>query len=57
VYSSVIWQDKDNASLLRVRGQVGPFGRTQVWHAVTVSELPAELQGLDTAKWEVRIIR
>ncbi|MCL1785644.1 MAG: DUF2147 domain-containing protein [Alphaproteobacteria bacterium] len=45
VYSSVIWQDKDDASLLRVRGKVGPFGRTQVWHAIT--ELPPELQGID----------
>lgn len=57
VYSSVIWADKENASLLRVRGKIGPFGRTQVWNVMSVSELPADLQKLDTGKWEVKIIK
>jgi len=57
VYSSVIWADKDDANLLRVRGKIGPFGRTQVWHVFPTAELPAELQKLDVTKWEVKIIK
>jgi len=53
VYRSRIWADPDDASLLRVRGMIGPFGRTQVWHAVATSDLPKDLQKLDTSKWEV----
>lgn len=51
VYSSVIWRDKSDPSVLRVRGKIGPFGRTQAWRAVSAAELPAELQGLDTTGW------
>ncbi|MCL1891894.1 MAG: DUF2147 domain-containing protein [Alphaproteobacteria bacterium] len=57
VYSSVIWQDKKDASKLNVRGKIGPFGRTQVWNVMEVKELPADLQKLDTGKWEVNIIK
>jgi len=57
VYSSVIWADKDDANLLRVRGKIGPFGRTQVWHVFPETELPKDLQKLDVAKWEVKVIK
>jgi uncharacterized protein (DUF2147 family) len=40
VYSSVIWQDKNDPELLNVRGKIGPFGRTQVWKVMEKSELP-----------------
>ena len=56
VYSSVIWADKDDANLLRVRGKIGPFGRTQVWHVFPAADLPKDLQKLDASKWEVKII-
>ena len=49
VYSSVIWQD--NKDKVRVRGKIGPFGRTQTWNVLTVSDLPAELQEIDTTNW------
>ena len=42
VYSSRLWQDKDNANHLRVRGSIGPIGRTQVWHVIP--ELPKDLK-------------
>jgi len=51
VYSALIWQDRDDANLLRVRGRIGPIGRTQVWHRAPESSLPAELQGLDVSEW------
>jgi uncharacterized protein (DUF2147 family) len=57
VYSSVIWADKDDANLLRVRGKIGPFGRTQVWHVMQTSDLPKDLQKLDTGKWDPKIIK
>lgn len=50
VYSSVIWQDDKDK--LRVRGKIGPFGRTQTWNVLSVSDLPAELQNLDTMNWK-----
>ncbi|MDR1360741.1 MAG: DUF2147 domain-containing protein [Rickettsiales bacterium] len=52
VYSSVIWQDKKDASKLNVRGKIGPFGRTQIWNAVAAADLPKDLQKLDTSKWK-----
>ncbi|MCL1902509.1 MAG: DUF2147 domain-containing protein [Alphaproteobacteria bacterium] len=57
VYSSVIWADKDDANLLRVRGKIGPFGRTQVWHVMQTADLPSDLQKLDVSKWEPVIIK
>ena len=57
IYSSVIWQDKDDANLLRVRGKVGPFGRTQVWHMFPSDQLPADLQNLDASEWEVVVVK
>ncbi|MDR1072016.1 MAG: DUF2147 domain-containing protein [Rickettsiales bacterium] len=51
VYKSVIWQDKDEPDKLRVRGKIGPFGRTQIWNVLKVSDLPKELQKLDTTGW------
>lgn len=53
VYSSVIWQDSPDK--LNVRGKIGPFGRTQNWNTVSASELPAELQDLDTKNWKPTI--
>lgn len=50
VYSSVIWQDDKDK--LRVRGKIGPFGRTQTWNVLSVSDLPADLQNVDTANWK-----
>lgn len=50
VYSSVIWQE--DKSKLQVRGKIGPFGRTQTWNVLTVSDLPAELQNVDTNNWK-----
>jgi uncharacterized protein (DUF2147 family) len=57
VYSSVIWADKNDASLLNVRGKIGPFGRTQVWHVMDAKDLPKDLQKLDTGKWTPNIIK
>lgn len=50
VYSSVIW--KDHNDKLRVRGKIGPFGRTQTWNVLSTSDLPAELQNTDTKNWK-----
>lgn len=50
VYSSVIWQD--NKDKVRVRGKIGPFGRTQTWNVLNVSDLPAEIQTIDTTNWK-----
>lgn len=50
VYSSVIW--KDHNDKLRVRGKIGPFGRTQTWNVLNGSDLPAELQNIDTTNWK-----
>ncbi len=50
VYSSVIWQDSDK-SKLRVRGKIGPFGRTQNWNVLNVSDLPAQLRDVSTDGW------
>ena len=55
VYRSVMWQEKNEADKIRVRGKVGPFGRTQVWNVLSVSDLPAELQKLDTSGWTPNI--
>lgn len=49
VYGSVIWHDGDR---LNVRGKIGPFGRTQNWIPVAVSDVPASLTGLDTTNWK-----
>ena len=57
VYSSVIWKDKKNPSVLNVRGKIGPFGRTQNWNVLTVSELPADLQDLDVSGWMPKVIK
>jgi len=53
VYSSLIWQTPEDiaANRLKIRGKIGPFGRTQTWHAVTETELPPAIQKLDTSKW------
>lgn len=55
VYSSVIWQEKPE--YLNVRGKIGPFGRTQRWNVVSVSDLPSELQNLDTTAWHPIVIK
>ena len=51
VYRSVIWQESDEPAKLRVRGKIGPFGRTQIWNVLKVSDLPKELQKLDLSAW------
>jgi uncharacterized protein (DUF2147 family) len=51
VYRSVIWREKDEPTKLRVRGKIGPFGRTQIWNVMNANELPKELQKLDTSAW------
>ncbi len=55
VYSSVIWQKTPNE--LNVRGKIGPFGRTQHWKVLQVSDLPSDLQKLDTTGWTPNIIK
>ncbi|MDR1696791.1 MAG: DUF2147 domain-containing protein [Rickettsiales bacterium] len=57
VYSSVMWQEKDEPTKIRVRGKIGPFGRTQVWNIMSESDLPTELKGLDTSKWTPKIVK
>lgn len=57
VYSSVIWQDKDDATKLRVRGKIGPFGRTQTWNVMNVSDLPADIQKLDMKNWKPVVVK
>ncbi|MBN1324933.1 MAG: DUF2147 domain-containing protein [Alphaproteobacteria bacterium] len=52
VYRSVIWQEKEEPTKLRVRGKIGPFGRTQTWNVMHVSDLPSDLQKLDTKNWK-----
>lgn len=49
VYSSVIWQEMPEK--LNVRGKIGPFGRTQNWNVLTVSDLPTDLRAIDTTNW------
>ncbi len=55
VYSSVMWQDTPEK--LNVRGKIGPFGRTQIWNVMNTSQLPADLQNLDTSNWKPVIIK
>jgi len=50
-YSARIWTDDADPTILNVRGSIGPFGRTQTWHAVAESDLPKELHNLDTSGW------
>ena len=57
VYSSVMWQDKKTPAVLNVRGKIGPFGRTQYWNVLSVSDLPSDLQNLDTSNWTPKIIK
>ncbi len=54
IYSSVIWQDADK-SKLQVRGKIGPFGRTQTWHVMSATDLPTELQNINTSDWQPTI--
>ena len=44
-------------SVLNVRGKIGPFGRTQYWNILSVSDLPSDLQNLDTSNWIPKIIK
>jgi len=55
VYRSVMWQEKNEPDKLRVRGKIGPFGRTQTWNVLKVGDLPKDLQKLDAAKWTPKI--
>lgn len=56
IYRSVIWQENSEPTKLRVRGKIGPFGRTQTWNVMKKSELPKDLQKLDTSKWELVVV-
>lgn len=56
-YNAEIWEHEKDASLLNVRGKVGPFGRTQIWHVMQTSDLPLELRMLDTTTWDLKIIK
>ena len=56
MYRGIIWRDPGDENLLRVRGMVGPFGRTQVWHVIPHDNLPPDLQVLD-ASYCVPVIR
>lgn len=56
VYSSVIWQDSDTTKL-QVRGKIGPIGRTQTWNVLNVSQLPSDVQKLDTKNWKPVVIK
>ncbi len=49
IYSSVIWSENGK---LNVRGKIGPFGRTQIWNAMSVDELPAALRNEDMKDWK-----
>lgn len=55
VYSSVIWNEKPG--VLNVRGKIGPFGRTQYWNLLNASDLPADLQSLDTSAWRPVVVK
>ncbi|MCL2629211.1 MAG: DUF2147 domain-containing protein [Alphaproteobacteria bacterium] len=59
VYSAVIWQTKEDYDFnqLRVRGKLGPFGRTQVWDAILPNRLPAELGNTDVSNWKPIIVK
>ncbi|MCL1957047.1 MAG: DUF2147 domain-containing protein [Fibromonadales bacterium] len=57
VYSCVIWQDKNDAKKLNVRGKIGPIGRTQVWNVFDAANLPEDLKNLDVSKWTPKIIK
>ncbi|MCL2369517.1 MAG: DUF2147 domain-containing protein [Alphaproteobacteria bacterium] len=48
VFSSRMWMENDT---LRVRGQIGPVGRTQTWHPIATADLPTELRTLDVSTW------
>ncbi len=50
IYSCVIWQNSDK-SKLQVRGKIGPFGRTQVWNVINISDMPMELQNINSTEW------
>ncbi|MCL2737399.1 MAG: DUF2147 domain-containing protein [Alphaproteobacteria bacterium] len=56
-YTASIWQDRTDANILRVRGRIGPIGRTQNWHVMPDAGLPADLQSLDVSDWKPIIHR
>lgn len=55
IYSSLMWQE--TPGVLNVRGKIGPFGRTQYWNVMSVSDLPLDLQNLDMSKWVPKVIK
>lgn len=57
VYSSVMWQDKKDASKFNVRGKIGPFGRTQTWNVMQKTDLPSDLQNLDMSAWTPVVVK
>jgi len=57
VYSSVIWPDKKDPTLLNVRGKIGPFGRTQTWHVFDEKDLPKDVQGVNVKDWTPKVIK
>jgi hypothetical protein len=57
VYSSVMWKDSETPNKLQVRGKIGPFGRTQTWNILQVSDLPTDLQNIKTSGWLPKIYK
>lgn len=53
IYSSLMWQDTPD--MLNVRGKLGPFGRTQHWRVIDATNLPDDLQNLDSKDWKPMI--
>lgn len=52
VYRCSIWMDEKDTTKLHVRGKIGPFGRTQTWNVMQVSELPKDVQKLNMKNWK-----
>jgi len=49
-YRATITRGAD-AGTIRVRGSLGPVGRTQTWRVLPASEVPEELRSLNTPSW------
>jgi uncharacterized protein (DUF2147 family) len=55
IYRCSVWQDEDKTKL-QVRGKIGPFGRTQTWNVMQVSDLPSDVQNLNIKSWTPVVI-
>ncbi len=45
IYKCELWEGENDT--LNVRGKIGPFGRTQVWHELDKKSLPSEIKNVD----------